>query len=44
MRHRLVELNNRYGKPQALRLAYVVLALLALAAASGAPVAWPTGH
>jgi hypothetical protein len=44
MRHRLMELNNRYGKPQTLRLAYILLVLLALAVAGGAPVTPGGGH
>ena len=43
MRHRLIELNNRYENPQILRLIYILLVLLAMAAAGGAPVAPPTG-
>jgi hypothetical protein len=44
MRHRLLELNRRYGNPQTLRLVYILLVLLAIAAAGGAPVAFPTAH
>jgi hypothetical protein len=43
MRHRMVELNNRYGNPQTLRLVYILLVLLAMAAAGGAPIAPPMG-
>jgi hypothetical protein len=44
MRHRITELNSRYGNPQTLRLAYAFLVLLAMALAGGAPGAFPTGH
>jgi hypothetical protein len=44
MLHRLLELNNRIGNPQTLRLIYIILVLLAVAVAGGAPVAFPTGH
>jgi hypothetical protein len=44
MLHRFIELNNRYGSPQTLRLVYIILVLLAMAIAGGAPVAPPTGH
>jgi hypothetical protein len=44
MRHRLTELSNKYGNPQTLRLVYILLALLAMAVAGGAPFAAPTGH
>ena len=43
MRHRLIELNTRYGNSQILRLIYILLVLLAMAVAGGAPVAPPTG-
>lgn len=43
MRHRLTELNTRYGNPQTLRLVYILLVLLAMAIAGGAPVAYPGG-
>ena len=41
MRHRLIELNNRFGNPQTLRAIYILLALLAMAVAGGAPIAFP---
>ena len=43
MRHRMIELNNRYANPQILRLIYILLVLLALAVAGGAPIASPGG-
>jgi hypothetical protein len=43
MRHRLIELNSRYANPQTLRLIYILLVLLAMAAAGGAPIAAPGG-
>ena len=42
MRHKLIEFNNRYGNPQTLRLVYILLVLLAMAIAGGAPAAYPT--
>lgn len=44
MRHRLIELNSRFGNPKTMRVAYVLLVLLAIAVAGGAPVAYPGGH
>lgn len=44
MRHRLIELHSRYGKPQTLRLVYILLVLLAMAVTGGAPAAFPTGN
>ena len=44
MRHRLIELQSRYGNPQTLRLAYILLVLAAMAIAGGAPAAYPTSH
>jgi hypothetical protein len=43
MRHRMIELNSRYANPQTLRLVYILLVLLAMAVAGGAPVAGPSG-
>ncbi len=42
MRHRLIELNSRYGNPQTLRLIWILLVLLAMAVAGGAPIAAPS--
>jgi len=42
MRQRLFELNTRYGNPQTLRLVYILLVLLAMAIAGGAPFAYPS--
>lgn len=42
MRNRLIEMSHRYGNPQTLRLIYILLVLLALAAAGSAPVAFPS--
>ena len=42
MRNRLIKLGGRYGNPQTLRLIYILLVLLALAAAGSAPVAFPS--
>jgi hypothetical protein len=44
MRHRLIELGTKCGNPQVLRLVYILLVLLAMAVAGGAPFATPTGH
>jgi hypothetical protein len=43
MRHRLIELNSRYGNPQTLRLIYILLVLLAMAAAGAAPIGSQVG-
>ena len=43
MRHRLTELNSRCENPQILRLVYILLVLLAMAVAGGAPIAPPVG-
>jgi hypothetical protein len=43
MHHKLIELNSRYGNSQTLRLAYILLALLAMAVAGGAPAAYHGG-
>jgi hypothetical protein len=43
MRHRLIELNSRYGNPQTLRLIYILLVLLAMAAAGAAPIGAQVG-
>ncbi len=42
MRQRLFEINTRYGNPQTLRLIYILLVLLAMAIAGGAPFCYPT--
>jgi hypothetical protein len=39
-----MELNNRYGNPETFRLVYILIALLAMALAGGAPTAYPTGN
>ena len=44
MRQRMLELNTKYGNPQALRLAYILFVLLAMAVAGGAPPSYSTGH
>ena len=44
MQHKLIEFNNRYGNPQTLQLVYILLVLLAMAIAGGAPAAYPTGR
>ena len=41
MRDRLTELNTQYANPQVLRLIYILLVLLAMAAAGGAPIGAP---
>ena len=43
MRHKLTEVNNRFENPQILRLIYILLVLLAMAVAGGAPIAPPVG-
>jgi hypothetical protein len=42
MRHRLIELTNRYSDPQIIRLIYILFVLLAMALAGGAPAAYPS--
>jgi len=42
MRQRMMKLNVRYGNPQTLRLIYILLVLLAMAIAGGAPVCYPS--
>jgi hypothetical protein len=44
MRRQLIELNNRYGNPQTLRFVYILVVLLAMALAGGAPGAFGSGH
>jgi hypothetical protein len=39
MRHQLLELHSRFRNPNALRLAYILLVLLAMAVSGGAPIA-----
>ena len=41
MRHQFTKFTSRYGNPQTLRLVYILLALLAMAVAGGAPAMYP---
>ncbi len=44
MSHRLMELGSRVSDPRTLRMIYIILVLVAMAVAGGAPTAYPTGH